>query len=642
MDYDSNTKSYYSSYPIIMQASITSVNQVTTALQATTFHSLANYTEGLSQTISNTTPTMLYSSQSNASHLTLKLPSLPSIENIRTDIEYCLYVSTSGIFNLRLVFLDSSLASVASTDTMVYDPDNQLNQPSIASLNGIKIKADLLNLPKTAQYVLAEITMSSGSSATFKYDYAKAISYHTVDLETDFTFKSIASTYLDLQFYNNKGDGGGDISNLTAKVNKNEADIVDLDTSVSNLTTKTNTNESDIDDLDTSVSNLTTKTNTNETDITALQNGKLDKIGGNLTGDLTTDSKIEINGLNGTSGFVHKSETVELQTYINASYGAYILTASNDDILITTNNRSYDQTNAIFKKDKTTSFSGNKITDVALCTSDTDCANKKYVDDAISGSSGGSYLPLSGGTVTGNVSVDGVLVAGGDYFRVGTSSLGMTIKDEFKGGGSNAISFKSNRPSTGFYFGETQIVALNTSESVFSSKLKVEDEIDADNNKIVNVATPTESTDACNKAYCDNVVSSSVYNIVWAMVTNSINVETESGSTVWNNIVSGIDGALNQPMISLGSSIQAASIGIAISSKTSTPCTFKLQLSKTNLTADMVDVTDWITVPEAEVGLFVRHKFITNNFFDGAQFMGIILDDDSGGGILTELVVYGL
>ena len=51
---------------------------------------------------------------------------------------------------------------------------------------------------------------------------------------------------------------------------------------------------------------------------------------------------------------------------------------------------------------------GNKITSVATPEADTDVATKKYVDDHSGGGGvGGDYLPLSGGTMTGEVNMGG-------------------------------------------------------------------------------------------------------------------------------------------------------------------------------------------------------------------------------------------
>ena len=114
MEYDSNTRSLFSSYPVVMRAPVTHINQLTTTLQSTSFHSLANYAEGLSQTVSDTTPVILYDSQPSTSHLILKLPNLPSIENIKTDIEYCMYVSTSGVFSVSRIQFNVSSAKLKS------------------------------------------------------------------------------------------------------------------------------------------------------------------------------------------------------------------------------------------------------------------------------------------------------------------------------------------------------------------------------------------------------------------------------------------------------------------------------------------------------------------------------------------------
>jgi len=146
-----------------------------------------------------------------------------------------------------------------------------------------------------------------------------------------------------------------------------------------------------------------------------------------------------------------------------------------------------------------------KVTNLALATVGSDAANKTYVDSAVAGGVA-NYLPLSGGTISGNLTVTGsttlntLQVNGGANFSAGITSTG------------------------GVYSGQ----------------------VNMSGNKIVNVATPTVAGDAANKAYVDTAVAGSVpdlstkYDKVGGPISGNVSIAgtlTQTGTLFANSSI---------------------------------------------------------------------------------------------------------
>lgn len=156
------------------------------------------------------------------------------------------------------------------------------------------------------------------------------------------------------------------------------------------------------------------------------------------------------------------------------------------------------------------------ITNVPSPSADGDAVNKKYVDDAISGGitpPTGDYLPLSGGTMTGNINMDNNRVTSVGAPSAGTDAVNKDyVDDEIATAGDGKFLPLAGGTMTG---------AINMG-----------------NQKVTAVATPTAGTDATNKTYVDNAISTAGNNYI------AKNDGEATGTTTLENIIVGGDSVL--------------------------------------------------------------------------------------------------
>lgn len=172
-----------------------------------------------------------------------------------------------------------------------------------------------------------------------------------------------------------------------------------------------------------------------------------------------------------------------------------------------------------FKADGSIPATGNfnmanhKITNVTAPTETTDAANKAYVDNAdiavinnISSQVSKGFLPLTGGTLTGNLKVaaDSATVT-----VEGNSGAGMVVSGATNGGiPTGELIVQDSNQSNSSYIRLTANATGN--EIACDSRLVINaNEVGVSNQRITDVATPTANTDAANKAYVDSKVGGS-------------------------------------------------------------------------------------------------------------------------------------
>ena len=198
--------------------------------------------------------------------------------------------------------------------------------------------------------------------------------------------------------------------------------------------------------------------------------------GGKMSGDInlgrldsTHTNRISNGKTSGATDFAYLQLGLgNYATSVLASGGASISVGKNGGGIVLSGS------NVQLQKSGTISANNNKINDVGTPVSDTDAANKQYVDNAITNSEATiaeTYLPLSGGVLTGNVSL---------------KDNNITQVNQLSG---NNLKLFSN----------ANIVLQAGSGG-----------ISANNKTISNLSNPTLSNDAVNKQYVDNAIANEI------------------------------------------------------------------------------------------------------------------------------------
>lgn len=169
-----------------------------------------------------------------------------------------------------------------------------------------------------------------------------------------------------------------------------------------------------------------------------------------------------------------------------------------------------------FKADGSIPATGNfnmanhKITNVTAPTETTDVANKAYVDNAdiavinnISKQVRDGFLPLTGGTLTGNLKV---AADSASVTVEGNSGAGMVVSGATNSGvPTGELIVQDSNQSNSSYIRLTASATGN--EIACDSRLVINaNEVDFGNIKVTGIATPTANTDAANKTYVDSKV----------------------------------------------------------------------------------------------------------------------------------------
>ena len=224
------------------------------------------------------------------------------------------------------------------------------------------------------------------------------------------------------------------ITSLTSRMDTAESNIAKNTSDITSLTSRVSTNETNISNINTEITNI-------KQDITTVEGDYVKKAGDTMTGNL-------IMGLN--------------QIVMDTGH----IAAGNNTLL--------------FEGYPEIDVDGAKISMVADPMDVMDATNKKYVDDAVANvKPTGDYLPLTGGTMSGDINM-GV----NNSVRFGAANYALY---QNKGTGHLVLTGNSN----------TDIVEMNNIGTVqFGNETTIR-----------NIKTPTNKQDAVPKSYVDGQIS---------------------------------------------------------------------------------------------------------------------------------------
>ena len=224
------------------------------------------------------------------------------------------------------------------------------------------------------------------------------------------------------------------ITSLTSRMDTAESNIAKNTSDITSLTSRVSTNETNISNINTEITNI-------KQDITTVEGDYVKKAGDTMTGNLTM-------GLN--------------QIVMDTGH----IAAGNNTLL--------------FEGYPEIDVDGAKISMVADPVDVMDATNKKYVDDAVANvKPTGDYLPLTGGTMSGDINM-GV----NHSVRFGAANYALY---QNKGTGHLVLTGNSN----------SDIVEMNNIGTVqFGNETTIQ-----------NVKTPTKNGDAAPKSYVDGQIS---------------------------------------------------------------------------------------------------------------------------------------
>ena len=229
-------------------------------------------------------------------------------------------------------------------------------------------------------------------------------------------------------------DVNNQIAALTTRMGTAEKNITKNTSDITSLTNRVTTNETSINNINTEITNI-------KQDITTVEGDYVKKAGDTMTGNLTM-------GLN--------------QIVMDTGH----IAAGNNTLL--------------FEGYPEIDVDGAKISMVADPVDVMDATNKKYVDDAVANvKPTGDYLPLTGGTMSGDINM-GV----NNSVRFGAANYALY---QHEGTGHLVLTGNSN----------TDIVEMNNIGTLqFGNKTTIQ-----------NVKTPTNNGDAAPKSYVDDQIS---------------------------------------------------------------------------------------------------------------------------------------
>lgn len=256
---------------------------------------------------------------------------------------------------------------------------------------------------------------------------------------------------------------------LDSEVSSINASLTQVNEKITSLTSRVDTAENNIKTNTSNITSLTSRVDKTETDITS------------LTSRVTTN-ETNISSIN--------NEILNIKQDITTVEGDYVkkagdtmtgnLTMGLNQIVMDTGHIAAGNNTLLFEGYPEIDVDGAKISMVADPVDVMDATNKKYVDDAVANvKPTGDYLPLTGGTMSGDINM-GV----NNSVRFGSANYALYQNE---GTGHLVLTGNSN----------TDIVEMNNIGTLqFGNKTRIQ-----------NVKTPTNNGDAAPKSYVDDQIA---------------------------------------------------------------------------------------------------------------------------------------
>lgn len=312
------------------------------------------------------------------------------------NITYKVFVNSHSSFNFsyRLSVYDASLIKVLNYEAITYDPSNNAKDPPV--IDGINFYGYSVILPTNAVYAFLEVKNNTTGSIEFQFDIGNSQLENAVDnsIQSGLLGSRASTNIFSSDYYVAVRDASGVERDITIL----EAEVAQLQTDVSALTIDVSQNTASIIDI------------SNEVDL------KVNRSGDTMTGALTldfpssgfpngfaltypppplltdvrsvslTDGGLSFNNTNGNT--VGQIQIFNNQMNLFAGSGISFLTNTLTDPI---------------------SFNSRRISSVGDPNANTDATTKQYVDGLTQANTNAiaTKLPLSGGTMTGSINLNG-------------------------------------------------------------------------------------------------------------------------------------------------------------------------------------------------------------------------------------------
>ena len=325
------------------------------------------------------------------------------------------------------------------------------------------------------------------------------------------------------------------IANLQGSYGALQATVAALNETVTGLQQSFASTEESFENVKQTIANMQTELNEFEARIEGELGNYLPLSGGSMTGDITMNSDASIvfpthhistpNSIQGVSAITFSDSNSSSSRMMRYTTEGYVFTEKNPNLagLICSGIRLTNDLNPggrmviapgaankiTFSASGADIILGGVLTPVA----DNDAANKAYVDAAVAGGASGNYLPLSGGTVTGDIVFSAnAALRSADYLTLNNRESNPTNVTNTLLARNNELQFWSNAGTRGIiaasgfkvHSAPNQYVTMTSMIYGDATRLLFQrSNTNSSDFTIGGLSTPKVETDAATKGYVD-------------------------------------------------------------------------------------------------------------------------------------------